>query len=403
MRVLQINSVYKSGSTGKIVSDIACKTCDEGHESYIAYAAGRTNETNIYCMGSKIYQKINIIKTRIFGKHGFYNKNATKKLIQWIKDVKPDMIHLHNIHGHYINIKILFEYLKKINVPVVWTLHDCWAFTGHCAHFDFLGCEKWKDGCFSCENIHEYPRSWFFDRSKNVWLEKKCLFTSIDNMIIVTPSKWLANLVKQSFLNRYEVQVIYNGVNLDVFKPNNNKNLQHEMGLTNKFIVLGMANKWLKPANKNVVEYLNYNLDDDIRVVLVGCNDNSATLRLDKIITIPNIKNPAKLAEYYAIADVFVNLTLEDNFPTVNIEALSCGTPVITYNAGGSPECIIDNSNGIVIDKLNQIKLIDAIKMIENNPDKYSSKATRESVKQYFNNELQYREYINLYNRIIKK
>jgi glycosyltransferase involved in cell wall biosynthesis len=392
MRILQINSVYGVGSTGRIVKDISELLIEKGYESYVAYGCGTVHAANIYRMESKFYQKINILKTRMFGKHGFYNKIATCKLIRWIDTVNPDVIHLHNIHGHYINIEILFKYLKKIDKPIIWTLHDCWSFTGHCSHFDYVQCDKWKMGCFDCPQKREYPDSWIFDRSKIAWRSKKKLITDLDKIMIITPSRWLSELVKQSFLKKYPVQVVSNGIELQVFEPKKG-NILKENGLDNKKVVLCVAGQWNERKGLFLLNELSKKIHSDYRLVVVGVEKKQDKNLNDNIITIYKTNNINELAELYSRADFFVNLTLEDNFPTVNLEALACGTPVITFETGGSPESINEKC-GKIVEKGNVDAIVEAINEMEGND------YTEECIKQAENYDKKERfsEYINLYN-----
>lgn len=399
MKVLQINGVYGIGSTGKIVKDIEKALSEFGHESYVAFGCGIKTSGNHYIMESRLYQKVNIMKTRFFGKHGFYNNHATKKLLKWIDSVQPDIIHLHNIHGHYINIKILFEYLKKINKPVIWTLHDCWSFTGHCAHFEAAGCNKWRTGCHKCPIKRNYPKSLIFDRSKELWEQKKVLFTSLDNMTIITPSQWLCDLVRKSYLKKYPIKIINNGTNLTIFKASEIAT-KEDIGMKNEFVVLGMADKWLSPLNAATIEELVDRLDEDIAITLIGCDINKLSNKLKKRVNpIAYINNPQELAKKFSVSDVFVNLTLEDTFPTVNIEALACGTPVITYNTGGSPE-IIDKNTGIVVNKHDVEGLLYAIRTVKNNgKGRYHVHCINRAIKLY-NEKERCEEYIKLYSNV---
>lgn len=393
MKVLQINGVYPNGSTGVIVHEIKLIQENNGIEAYVVYGSGTLKNKYIYPIQNNLCLKINVLKTRIFGKHGFYNKSATKKLINWIKVVDPDVIHLHNLHGHYINIDILFCYIKKFNKPVVWTMHDCWPITGHCAHFDFIGCKKWKTGCSYCSLQQSYPISYIFDRSKTCWKDKKKTFTGLNKLIIVTPSDWLSDIMKHSYLKEYPIKVIHNGIDIDVFKPTQSS-LRQELGLDNVFVVLGMANKWLQKENKEVVAYLIKRLPDDVKIVLIG---NSNIYKIYKnIISIPFIKDHNILAEYYSLADVFVNITLEDTFPTVNLEALACGTPLITYETGGSTECV-NNKTGMLVPQLNKESLFEAIMKIK---DIGKSSYTKDCVayaRENYDKHKQFSKYLNLY------
>lgn len=342
MKVLQINSVYPIKSTGRIVKQLADIQRENGIDPYIACGESEEQGENIFVMSSKLYMKANILLTRLFGKHGFYNKTATKRLLKWIDRVEPDIIHLHNIHGHYINVKLLFEYIKKHDIPVVWTLHDCWAFTGHCAHFDLAGCEKWKTGCYKCQLKKKYPISLFFDRSKENYKAKRELFNGVSRLHIVTPSNWLRDLTKKSFLGAYPVTALHNGIDTEVFSPVVS-DIRKELGIDNKFVILGIVSNFKSYKGGEAFLKLSEMLSEDEVIVLLSLEENPENIP-SNIIPLKRTSDDKKLAKIYSMADVFVNPTLQDNFPTVNIEAISCATPVVTYISGGSAEAQSEKS-----------------------------------------------------------
>ena len=342
MRVLQINSVCGIRSTGRICTDLADVLLQDGHECKIAY--GRESVPEKYRkiavrIGNDLDAKMHALQSRIFDNAGFGSRLATEKFIEWVKEYNPDIIHLHNIHGYYINIEVLFKYLAESNKPVIWTLHDCWAFTGHCAYFSYVKCDKWKTGCFNCPQKKRYPLSLLWDASKQNWQKKKALFTSVKNMTLVTPSKWLANEVKKSFLSNYPMNVIANGIDLDVFKPTPS-DFKEKNGLVCKKIILGVASSWSECKGlKDFIE-LSKILDEKYKIVLVGLSGNQIKELPENVMAISRTNNVKELAEIYTAADIFFNPTYEDNFPTVNLEAQACGTPVITYRTGGSVESV---------------------------------------------------------------
>ncbi|WP_099328036.1 glycosyltransferase [Clostridium paraputrificum] len=393
MKILQINSVCGFGSTGRIATDLYKIIEEKGHECVIAYGRGNAPDgLKTIKIGSKFDNYMHVAKTRISDKHGFGSTKATKEFIDKVKEYDPDVIHLHNIHGYYINIEILFNYLKEANKKVIWTLHDCWAFTGHCSHFDYIGCNKWKNGCYNCVQKSEYPASNFWDNSKFNYKKKKELFTSVKDMTIVTPSKWLANLVNESFLSKYEVKVINNGIDLKVFKPTEG-NFREVYGLQDKTIILGVASVWTERKGYNVFLELANMLDDSYKIVLVGVSENQKKNLPKNILGITRTNNVRELAQIYTAADVFLNPTLEDNFPTTNLESLACGTPIITFNTGGSKECV-NIDNGIVIQKENFEKLINTIQFFNN--ETFKMNKISELMLNYDKN-LRYRNYIDIY------
>lgn len=350
MKVLQINSVCGQGSTGRIATDLANVLNSHGHSCLIAYGRYEAPATvNAVKLASNASVTAHGIRARLTDKHGLYSKGATKKLIKTIQNYDPDIILLHNIHGYYLNYELLFKYLAKINKPVLWTLHDCWAFTGHCAYFDYVGCPKWKTGCYSCPQKKAYPKSILLDNSKSNYKRKERAFTSLKNLTLITPSKWLAGLVSQSYLGGYEVKVIPNGIDLNIFKPTES-DIRAKYKLKNKFVVLGVASVWDERKGLKDFVKLSTLLEDDYKIVLVGLTEQQIKEMPPSIIALERTNSAKELAQLYSAADVFVNPTYEDNFPTTNLEALACGTPVITYKTGGSPESI-DNTCGAVVKK----------------------------------------------------
>ncbi len=402
MRILQINSVWGIGSTGRIASGIHDMLLNKGHESYIAYGRDVPRKSDTYIkIGSNLDNYIHFALTRIFDKHGFGSCKATKNFIKKIAHLDPDIIHLHNIHGYYLNIKYIFNYLKESGKPVVWTLHDCWSFTGHCAYFDYIGCNKWKIGCYDCPEKRSYPASIFFDSSRSNYQEKKEIFTGVKNLTIVTPSKWLAGLVKQSFFKEYPVKVIYNGIDIEVFKPTQS-NFRLKYNLENKFIILGVANVWDRRKGLNYFIKLSEYLKEDEVIVVVSLPKKQKKEIPKNIIGIARTNNARELAEIYSAADVFVNPTLEDNFPTTNLEAMACGTPVITFDTGGSVESI-DENTGYIAEKGNLAHLRKIINEIKQRERKQLSEQCISRVVALFDKNDRFLDYIKLYESILKE
>jgi len=404
MVVLQINSVYdNTSSTGKIIESIhKIMMMKAGNNGYIAY--GRHNNkldtSKAIRIGNELDLYLNAIITRLFDLHGFGPKWSTIRLIEKIKQISPDIIHLHNLHGYYLNIMELFEYLKSSKAKIVWTLHDCWAFTGHCAHFDYVGCNKWQTACYNCPQKNRYPKSWLIDSSFYNFRKKKELFTGIKYLTIVVPSNWLGKLVKKSFLREYHIELIRNGIDLDTFRPRETS-FRERYGLVGKFIILGVASKWDERKGIKYFYELEHFLKDDEMIVLVGINKGNIK-NTEKIIKIGKTENQQQLAEIYSAADVFVNTTLEDNFPTTNLEALACGTPVITFKSGGSPEAI-DEKTGFVVEKRDMDDLINKIRYIKRVGKTNYTPHCRELVQKNYSDKDMAARYIALYERILSK
>lgn len=371
MRVLMINVVCGIRSTGRICTDLAKVLEAQGHEVRIAYGRGCVpDQFQKYAVrvGSDLDVMLHGVKARLIDAAGFGSTYATKRFIKWVRDYDPDIIHLHNIHGYYINVEILFNYLSESKKPVVWTLHDCWAFTGHCTHFTYTRCEKWKTGCYNCPQKSRYPASYISDRSKHNWEHKKILFTDIDKMTLVTPSRWLAGLVQESFINMYPVEVIPNGIDTNVFR-HTQSDFRARHGAENERIVLGVASVWDERKGLSDFIRLSTMLDSNYRIVLVGLSKKQLRNLPQNIIGIARTNNTKEIAEIYSAANVFVNPTYEDNYPTTNLESMACGTPVITYKTGGSPE-IIEKCGGRIVDRGNLDGIIKAIQDIISNPIK---------------------------------
>lgn len=400
MIVFEINSV-PYGSTGRIMLQIADMVKSVGGTAYTSASftksRGEQFPDTYYRIGGAIGKTEHIILAKLTGRHGYYSHFATYKLIKKIKQVKPDVIHLHNIHGWYLNWKMLFDYLKKANIPVIWTLHDCWAFTGHCPHFMAIGCDKWKSGCYECDLYKSYPGC-FFDDSRFQYRYKKECFTGVPNLTIVTPSQWLADLVKQSYLKDYDTVVINNGIDLTKFKPRAS-DFRAKYGLENKILILGVAFDWTPKKGLDDFKRLAEDLPEEYEIVLVGVSDIVATTLPERIISIACTQNQEELAEIYSASDIFVNPTHEEVLGLVNLEALACGTPVITYESGGSPETI-DSSCGVVVPSRDCERLLQAI--IEFDFQKMRKESCCQRAK-LFDKNVKYQEYIELYKTTVEK
>lgn len=366
MKILMINVVCGIRSTGRICTDLAETLNERGDQVKIVYgreAVPEKYEKFALKMGSDAGVKMHALKARLFDRCGFGSTFATRDIIKQIEEYDPDIIHLHNIHGYYINVEELFKYLKRCGKKVVWTLHDCWSFTGHCAYFDYVECEKWKTGCHHCEQKTEYPARNGFDMSKKNFAQKKEIFTGVENMTLVTPSRWLSDLVSQSYLKEYETKVIPNGVDTSVFKPTSS-DIKERYSCTGKKVILGVAAVWDKRKGLDTFIELSEKLSDDYKIILVGLSEKQIQELPENIIGIQRTNSVSELAELYSVADVFVNPTLEDNYPTTNIEAIACGTPVITFETGGSPESA--EMYGVSVPRKDTDALIEAIMNVEN-------------------------------------
>lgn len=359
MRILQINSVC-SGSTGRIAAGVSRVLNEGGHESLILFGRGEPArdiaceriETTLSFWGHTLY-------ARLTDRQGFASTQATRRIICSIEAFRPDVIQLHNLHGYYLDWRVLFRYLKSAGIPVVWTLHDCYAFTGHCAFFDAAECERWRTGCGNCPQTRAYPQSWFFDQSARNYREKHVMTKGFERLTIVSPSVWLKNLVGQSFLKEYPVQVIPNGIDLDAFRPVTS-DLRERYHIGNKRLILGVANIWEPRKGLFAFFDLAKRMGEEAVIALIGLSRAQCRALPKGVIGLSRTASVDELAAWYSAADVFVNPTIEDNFPTTQIEALACGTPVVCYDTGGCAESLDDNC-GIVVPKGDVPALADTI------------------------------------------
>lgn len=408
MKLLQINVTANSGSTGRIAEDIGLLAASNGWESYIAY--GRTNnysKNKIIRIGSDIDIKIHGLLTRVFDNHsfGFSSKKATKKFIKEIDKIKPDIIHLHNIHGYYINSKILFEYLSKLTTPIIWTFHDCWSFTGHCAYFDFVSCDKWKTECYSCPQKKSYPSSIIFDNSRKNYIIKKELFNSLKNMTIVPVSYWLGDLVKESFLGKYPIKVIQNGIDINAFNIKNYDDIQTKYNIKDKFIILGVASTWdMRKGLSDFIE-LSERLKEDEVIILLGLCKEQIELLPHNIIGIERTESVEELAKFYSMADVYFNASVQETFGLTTIEAFACGTPAIVYNKTAIPE-VVDDNVGWILEPSDFDSIIEIISILKYEPNLIKEKRKincRQKAERLYNKDIKFQEYFELYNTVLRR
>lgn len=348
MKVLFVNLVYGVGSTGKIIADIMNLLKKYGNDVKALYGTGSVSENKdaVKISGDFGYYFHNLM-SRFTDHAGLYSWRATRKLIREIQDFRPDIIHLHTLHGFYVNYEMLFRFLKKANIPVVWTLHDCWTFTGHCTHFSQAKCMQWQTECRDCILLHRYPQCYFKGDVKRNYLRKKSAFTGVKNLVITTPSQWLANQVRQSFLQNYPILVIPNGIDRTIFHPQSSS-LREKYHLKDKKIILGVANAWNARKGLNDLLLLADRLGSTYQVVLIGLTERQLPDIPSNVLGLLRTANQTELAQWYTAADVFVNPTYEETFGLTTVEAQACGTPVIVYETDGCPETIAPG-NGLLV------------------------------------------------------
>ncbi len=395
-KVFFINSVCGTGSVGRIVSGLMKELRSRGIDSFAAYGRRRApKELPSLRIGSDLDVLCHGALSRITDRHGLYSVSPTKRLVERIREYDPDLIHLHNIHGYYLNYPVLFEYLRSSGKRIVWTLHDCWSFTGHCTHYSYLGCKRYKKGCGSCQQLREYPASFFKDASeKNLALKIKC-FSGVEGLKLVTPSEWLKGEVESSFMGEYPVSVIPTGIDTEAFSPKSKaaEELKERFGLGGRFVVLGVANPWRERKGLNYFAALSEMLDERFKIVMIGLKERQRRSLPKNILALPRTDSTESLAAWYTLSDVYLNLTLEDTFPTTNLEALACGTAVVTFDAGGSRESLTDET-GIVVERGDMNGVIRALKTVTTEQTRYTPELCRERAAMY-SAEKRFREYID--------
>ena len=416
-KLLQINPVIRRNtSTGKIMQEIGELVTSRGWESWVAYSRGRDGVpgpesasalkgSKLLPVGSRLSVALHGLETRLLDRHGLGSRLATKRFVKAIKRLDPDVIHIHNIHGYFLNYKILFRYLAECGKPVIWTVHDCWLYTGHCYHYSAAHCFKWKTGCKDCCQRREFPTSWFIDRSAANYRDKSESFNSIpkDKLTIVPVSEWMGNELKASFLGKCNIRVIHNGIDTDTFAPQDSAGIRSRYGIGDRKVILGLASIWMKEKGFDDFVELSSMLSEDEVIVMVGRMTDEQKRRLPEgIVTIGRTDNVQQLAALYSAAVAFVNPTWQDNYPTVNLEAMACGTPVITYRTGGSIEAVSEDT-GFVVEQGDVRGLLECVRKIEERGKECFSGKCRERALKNFRKQDRYEDYMKLYDNCLKK
>ena len=401
MKVLELNSVFGIRSTGRICAGIADLLQEKGDECKVGYGRCEVPEQYAHIavpVGGKLDTALHGLSARLFDNAGFGSKIATRKFLKWVDTYKPDIIHLHNIHGYYLDVEALFSYLKEKDIPVVWTLHDCWAYTGHCSHFASVGCEKWKTQCEQCPLRRAYPSSWLLDNSHKNYCRKKQLFSGVKNMQIVTPSEWLSGCVQQSFLSAFPVHTIQNGIDLETFCPRES-DFAHRYGLENKKIVLGVASAWSEHKGLSAFYRLADLLGEEYQVVLVGLEPQQIKKLPGNVLGIHRTNNAQQLAQLYSAAYVHVSMSREETMGMTLIEANACATPVIAFDSTALPE-IVTEETGIVVKTFTAQAVAEAIMENDFSKEKYGQACIAHAQK--FEKKKMYLKYIELYRSMVK-
>ena len=401
-KLLHINPVLRtSTSTGRIIQEIGTVAMASGWDNYIAYSKGRDgvmpSASKLIPVGSKLSVALHGLITRFLDMHGLGSVLATKKFVKEIERLQPDVIHIHNIHGYFLNYKVLFDYLSKTDIPVIWTVHDCWLYTGHCYHYASAGCEKWRTHCEKCPQKRAFPTSLWIDRSRQNFADKRDAFTSLKNLTIVTVSEWMKGEMSHSFLRECNFKVIHNGINLDVFDVQpDDKAVREKYSLGDKKIILGLASIWSKEKGWDDFVKMSEMLSDDEVIVMVGVTEKQQEQLPNGVVGIRRTENVRQLAELYSAATAFVNPTWQDNYPTVNLEAIACGAPVVTYRTGGSVEAVTEDT-GYVVEQGDVAGLLKAVRDIKNNGKEQYTAKCRAYALANFRKEERYADYLKLY------
>ena len=395
-KLLQINPVIKENtSTGKIMRTLGELAQAAGWESYVAYSRARDgvppHSSRLVPVGNKADLLLHWVATRLFDAHGLASRLATRRFVARLRELNPDVIHIHNIHGYFLNYKILSRALAQMGKPVVWTVHDCWLYTGHCYHYASAGCERWKTGCHHCPQKKAFPASWLLDRSRRNWEDKKKAFCSIPGLTLVTVSRWMKGEIAQSFLGRVRCEVIHNGIDLDTFRPSPSA----ETALAYGTYYLAVASIWLPEKGLQDLEKLSSVLDADERLVVVGKRPSRHRFPRN-VVCLERTADAAALAVLYTEAVALVNPTWQDNYPTVNMEAIACGTPVVSYRTGGSPESITPQT-GRVVEQGDVEGLAEALHAIRKQGKTHYTEACRSYALAHFRAQDRFNDYIQLY------
>ena len=400
-KLLQINPVVRlNTSTGRIMREIGELAVASGWESYVAYSGARDgrpqHSSHLVPVGDKLDLAIHAVATRIFDAHGLASRRATRRFIRRIREIDPDVIHIHNIHGYFLNYPLLCKYLKESGKPVIWTVHDCWLYTGHCYYYSAVRCDKWRTGCGHCPQRRAFPASWLFDRSARNWRDKQRAFGSLENLTIVPVSGWIRQEMASSFLADKHFRVFHNGIDLTVFRPEAGEGEKPAEGT----VILAVASIWLEEKGFGDLVKMAGLLREDEHLVLVGRMTDEQRQRMPAgVQLIERTENVGRLAALYATATAFVNPTWQDNYPTVNLEAIACGTPVVTYRTGGSIESVTEGT-GFVVEQGDVVGMLARVRELAAADRAETGRKCRSYALAHFEKEECYQQYIRLYENL---
>lgn len=397
MKVLQINAVYGHGSTGVITRDVEQLCESSGIDCYVASPDSKVCEAKRgFLIGNALDHKLHAVLSRINGKQAYFSRLATRRLLKFIDKIEPDVVHLHNLHSNYIHLNMLLQYLAKKDIRTIVTLHDCWFYTGGCFHYTAAGCMRWLEGCGHCPKKKQDTPAYLWDCSASILADRKKYLLAIPRLTVTGVSEWISNEAKRTFFADTPVVTIRNGVDLDVFKPTPS-DLRKQLGLEDKYIILGPASKWLQPVNKSVLTYFSEHMQADEVLLLFGATDSS--LQMPKNVRLYGYtKNREELAALYTCADVFVNTTREDSLSLINVEAQACGTPVVTFDATG-PKETVDGVCGYAVHANNSELLYETVKFVRVQGGGGFCDSYRKFVVKDFDKDNNYQKYLLLYNQ----
>lgn len=411
MKILQINAVYRHGSTGTIVRDIEQLCEQNGMECYVASPDPKVREAKRgYVIGNTLDHKLHALLCRINGRQAYYSHIPTWKLCRFIDRIKPDVVHLHNLHSNYIHLNLLLRHLTRRDIRTIVTLHDCWYYTGGCFHYTQANCFKWKESCGNCPKKKTDTPAYFLDKSSQILADRKRFFDAVPDLIVTGVSSWICEESKKGIFRDKNVVTIYNGIDTSIFSPTTLQDikpkdalLRVKTELSGHFTIMGLAVKWLDPINREAFHYILNQMEDNDRFLLFGCDEvklnilNSLNISENKVITFGYTTNRQQLAALYTLADVFVNCTREESFSLINVEPQACGTPVVTYANTGAQETV-NNKCGFGVPTCDYRTMWEKITLIRKKGKAHFSNDCIQWVKDFFEMQLNYKRYINLYN-----
>lgn len=402
MKVVHINAVYKIGSTGRSLMELNEDLNSNGVDSFCA--CSRTYGCdNVYQIGDEVSIKTHALMSRITGKQGYFSVYNTKKLIQYLDSIGPDIVHLHNLHANYIHLPMLLEYLAQKDIATIIMLHDCWFFTGKCMHYTTQGCYKWETECGNCPQLKEGNSSWFFDRTRQVLRDRIALFNAIPRLAIVGISDWVTNECRRSPISKNAkiIKRIYLWIDLEKFHPVDASQKRQALGLDDKFVIIGVAEQWGNAKGLDKFLGLAQQLSEDKVILLVG-NPAPDVALPSNVLCVGRTNSQEELAEYYSLADVFVTFSYQETFGKVSAEAIACGTPVICYNSTACPELVGENC-GIVVDKEDKNGIFNAVNEIQKKTKAAYTDTCIQFAKDNFSREKLTKDFIGLYKDLLSE